>query len=77
MDPVFLTGRAGRSAPQKALVKITISVDGEVIDAEYLKGHPSLKAAAEESAYGWKFEPILSKGEPVVVESVLTFRVGR
>ena len=68
----------GSSRPQgDVVVRIIISEDGTVEDVESIKGHTPLKELAEEAARRWRFEPVLVKGQPVEVESVLTFRFGR
>jgi TonB family protein len=57
-----------------AIVKVIISENGEVENAELIKGHPLLKELAEEAASRWKFEPMFSHDLPAKVESQLTFR---
>jgi len=66
------------SSPQGVvIVRVIIDEDGTVEDAESIRGHTPLKELAEEAARRWRFEPVLVKGQPVEVESVLTFRFGR
>lgn len=77
VTPVFHSKMFKGMGNTEAVVKVAISESGEVENAELVRGHPLLKDMAEEAAYGWKFEPITDKGEPVRVTSTLTFRFGR
>jgi TonB family protein len=68
----------GSVRPQgDVVVRVIIDEDGTVDEAECIKGHTPLKELAEEAARQWKFEPVLVNGQPVEVESVLTFRFKR
>lgn len=60
-----------------AVVRLTISVIGDVIDARYISGPPVLELLAEEKAREWKFRPVKIDGLPVEVEGSLTFPVKR
>ncbi|MCI0665835.1 MAG: TonB family protein [Acidobacteria bacterium] len=63
--------RANISGPVR--VQITISVDGRVIDAVAVSGHPLLRGAAIAAAGKWVFEPVRLNGVPVQAEGILTF----
>src|SRR5262245_32273578 len=63
--------RANISGPVR--VQITISVDGRVIDAVAISGHPLLRGAAIAAAGKWVFEPVRLNGAPVQAEGILTF----
>jgi len=66
------------SSPQgEVIVRVIINEDGTVEDVESITGHAPLKELAEEAARRWRFEPVLVNGQPVEVESVLTFRFRR
>jgi TonB family protein len=54
-------------------VVILVSEQGRVIQAKAISGHPTLRGAALEAARKWVFEPSTLNGQPVKVESVLTF----
>jgi outer membrane biosynthesis protein TonB len=41
-------------------VKITITADGTVESAEFIKGHPLFKEIAEAAARRWEFMPMFS-----------------
>ena len=50
-----------------------VSVIGRVIEAKATKGHPVLRAAAEDAARKWVFRPTLLDGKPVKQPGTLTF----
>jgi TonB family protein len=67
----------GSSPRGDVIVRVIINEDGTVEDVESIRGHTPLKELAEEAARQWRFEPVLVNGQPVEVESVLTFRFRR
>jgi hypothetical protein len=56
------------------VVQVIISPEGEVERATFIKGLGSVKDIAEGAALRWKFAPMTEGGNPVRVESSLTFR---
>lgn len=54
-------------------VKVVIDVDGKVISAAAIKGHPLLQGAAVGAARYARFEPAKYKGEPVKVVGVIPY----
>jgi hypothetical protein len=54
-------------------VVILVSEQGRVIEAKATSGHPTLRGPAVEAARKWVFEPSTLNGQPVKVESILTF----
>jgi TonB family protein len=54
-------------------VSIVIGENGQVIEAKAIKGHPVLRAAAEDAARKWVFKPTLLDGKPVKHPGTLTF----
>lgn len=54
-------------------VLVTISEEGNVIEAAAIEGHPLLRSAAIEAARQWLFSPTKLSGIPVKVQGVLTF----
>jgi TonB family protein len=54
-------------------VAIIINENGRVIEAKAIKGHPVLRAAAEDAARKWVFRPTLLDGKPVKQPGTLTF----
>jgi len=68
----------GSVRPQgDVVVRVIIDEDGSVDDVECIRGYTPLKELAEEAARRWRFEPVLINGQPVEIESVLTFRFNR
>jgi len=49
----------------------------QIDEAGAMDGNPLLKDLAEGAARQWRFEPFFVNGEPVRVESRLTFRFGK
>ena len=82
-DRVFLTWpqeviRA--KIPGMVRVHVTVSEAGLVIKASASGSPPffnqeNLKAAAEHAALQWRFHPFTSKGTPVRVRGVITFKI--
>src|SRR5262249_19630905 len=62
---------------EDVIVRVLMEQDGTVGQAGCLAGRSPLKELAEEAARRWRFEPILVNGEPIEVESVLTFHFKR
>ncbi|MGD9562763.1 MAG: energy transducer TonB [Pyrinomonadaceae bacterium] len=54
-------------------VQVLIDVEGNVISANAVSGHPLLRSAAEVAARGAKFSPTLVDGVPVKVSGVITY----
>lgn len=55
------------------LVQVIVDVNGNVITANAVSGHPLLKEAAAQAARGAKFEPTKLAGQPVRVSGILTY----
>jgi hypothetical protein len=71
-DPPANTGTVPVFFRSVAVV-ILVSEQGRVIQAKAISGHPTLRGPAVEAARQWVFEPSTLNGQPVKVESVLTF----
>lgn len=54
-------------------VQITVSAAGRVTEAKAISGHILLRAAAEEAALQWVFEPATMNGVPIETQTVLSF----
>jgi protein TonB len=54
------------------IVEATIGPNGRVQDANVLRGHPLLDAAARDAVRQWEFTPTLLNGEPVSVVMTVT-----
>lgn len=55
------------------VVQVTIDESGKVVSASALSGHPLLKAAAVQAAYGARFSPTLLSGQPVKVSGTINY----
>jgi TonB family protein len=73
VQPFYPTSAKKVNASGKVEVKVTISVEGSVIEAVAISGHPLLRSAALDAARRWVFKPTILNGIPVQVQSVLTF----
>jgi TonB family protein len=61
------------NAAGEVQVAILINENGRVIEAKAIKGHPVLRASAEDAARKWIFKPTLLDGKPVKQPGTLTF----
>jgi TonB family protein len=73
VQPVYPSIAKQINASGEVQVSITIGENGRVIEAKAIKGHPVLRAAAEEAARKWIFRPTLLDGRPVKQPGTLTF----
>jgi TonB family protein len=73
VQPVYPSIAKQINASGEVQVSITIGENGRVIEAKAIKGHPVLRAAAEEAARKWVFRPTLLDGRPVKQPGTLTF----
>lgn len=64
--------RAAR-ASGTVVVQVTIDEDGNVVSANAISGHPLLKAASVQAAYGARFSPTLLEGKPVKVAGTINY----
>lgn len=55
------------------VVQVTIDESGKVVSASAISGHPLLKAAAVQAAYGARFSPTLLSGQPVKVTGTINY----
>ena len=72
-QPIYPANAKRANISGTVRVQITISVDGRVIDAVAISGHPLLRGAAIAAAGKWVFEPVRLNGTPVQAEGILTF----
>jgi TonB family protein len=71
--PVYPSIAKQINAAGEVQVAIVINELGRVIEAKATKGHPVLRAAAEDAARKWVFRPTLLDGKPVKQPGTLTF----
>jgi len=58
-------------------VDAVIDIEGNVVEAQIISGHPLLLSAALEAVKKWKYEPTYLNGQPIPVQLivVVTFRL--
>jgi TonB family protein len=61
----------------KVVIEATTNIDGAVVEAKVLQGHPLLRLAALEAIKQWKYEPYIVEGEkkPVQFTVMVNFRL--
>jgi protein TonB len=70
--PYPAVAKAAR-ASGTVVVQITVDESGRVISAAAVSGHPLLRQAAVQAAYGARFSPTLLSGQPVKVTGTITY----
>src|SRR5262249_18867930 len=73
VQPIYPPIAKQINASAEVQVAIVINENGRVIEAKAVKGHPVLRAAAEDAARKWVFKPTLLDGKPVKQPGTLTF----
>jgi TonB family protein len=73
VQPIYPAVAKQVNASGEVQVSIVIGENGQVIEAKAIKGHPVLRAAAEDAARKWVFKPTLLDGKPVKQPGTLTF----
>src|SRR5262245_29923520 len=73
VQPIYPSIAKQINASGEVLVSVIIDENGRVIEAKAIKGHPVLRAAAEEAARKWVFKPTFIDGKPVKQPGTLTF----
>jgi protein TonB len=53
-------------------VRAIIDVDGNIVEAQVVSGHPLLLKAALDAVRNWKYQPTILNGEPVPIELIVT-----
>ena len=71
--PVYPRIAAAAHASGEVQVQLIIDIDGTVIAAAAVSGHPLLQAASVAAARGARFSPTKLNGEPVKVTGVITY----
>ena len=64
-----------KAARASGTVNVQVLVDetGKVVSATAVSGHPLLRQAAVQAAYGARFTPTLLSGQPVKVQGIITY----
>jgi protein TonB len=55
------------------VLQAEIGKDGSITNLRLISGHPMLAPAAIEAIKQWKYKPYILNGEPVEVETTITF----
>jgi TonB family protein len=79
VDPRYPEEALKAKVEGKVTIESTTNIDGDVVEAKVLHGHPLLRQAAVEAIKQWKYEPYIVEGEkkPVQFTVVLNFRLPR
>jgi protein TonB len=71
--PTYPPAARAINAKGTVTVQVKIDVNGRVVSASAVNGHPLLRAAAVSAAQRAKFSPTLLSGQPVEVTGVITY----
>jgi periplasmic protein TonB len=73
--PPLVYPAVAKAARVSGAVNVQVVVDetGKVVSATAVSGHPLLRQAAQQAAYGWRFSPTLLSGVPVKVTGTIVF----
>ena len=69
VDPDYPTDARQRGVEGEVLLDVVVGVDGSVIQANVVSGHPLLNDAALAAVKQWKFDPYLINGRPVETQT--------
>jgi TonB family protein len=64
---------AGAPASGVVHVRIRVDIEGKVVGAKVISGHPLLREAALKAAKQWEWEPVFIDGPPMICVGVLSF----
>jgi TonB family protein len=73
VDPGYPSEAKAAGVDGDVKIRVLISEEGKLIEAEVLSGNELLRSAALNAAKQWAFRKWEKDGKPVKVESVLTF----
>ncbi len=71
--PTYPIAARATKASGSVEVQVVIDLDGNVIYAKAIKGHPLLRSVSEKAAVESKFRPTLLEGKPVMVSGVIVY----
>jgi TonB family protein len=72
MRPVYPEEAKANGIQGLVILQVLIDIDGRVVDAQILRGHPLLNEAAIDAVTQWEFTPTLLNGDPVQVQLTVT-----
>lgn len=73
IQPSYPVGSKSAEVSGSVQVRVLISEEGQVIEAEVISGPEELRDAAKQAAKQWMFKPILIGNSPMKVDCILTF----
>ncbi|MEQ1604942.1 MAG: energy transducer TonB [Pyrinomonadaceae bacterium] len=71
--PIYPAGARAVRAGGTVAMRVVIDVDGTLLSAEPISGHPLLRSAARTAACKSNFAPTLLSGQPVKVAGIITY----
>jgi TonB family protein len=74
VDPVYPDAAKVARVPGIVILQVTVGVEGNVLEAQVLRGHPLLDQAALEAVRQWRYSPTMLNGEPVPVIATVSLR---
>src|SRR5262245_3989869 len=74
VDPVYPDAAKVARVSGIVILQVTVGVEGNVLEAQVLRGHPLLDQAALEAVRQWRYSPTVLNGEPVPVIATVSLR---
>jgi TonB family protein len=74
VDPVFPDTAKAARVSGVVILQLTVGVEGNVLEAQVLRGHPLLDQAALEAVRQWRYSPTMLNGEAVSVIATVSLR---
>jgi len=74
VDPVYPDAAKAARISGVVMLQVTAGVEGNVLEARVLRGHPLLTQAALEAVRQWRYSPTVLNGEPVAVIATVSLR---
>src|SRR5262245_24893323 len=74
VDPVYPDAAKTARISGIVILQVTVGVEGKVLEAKVLRGHPLLTQAALEAVRQWRYSPTVLNGEPVPVTATVSVR---
>jgi TonB family protein len=74
VDPVYPDAAKVARISGVVILQVTVGVEGNVLEAQVLRGHPLLTQAALEAVRQWRYSPTVLNGEPVPVTATVSLR---
>jgi TonB family protein len=74
-EPVYPAAAAAVHAHGVVKLRALIGTDGRVQSVQVVTGQPTLRQAALDAVWKWRFEPYLSAGRPAQVLAIISVRL--